>query len=60
VDHAGDFQHAALTADTIIRIAHRTYRPNSGWTETVRFVDVTDLPSLADHVNADAFTFSYE
>lgn len=56
VDGAGDFQHAQLTADSFVVISHRVADGQRIVTRE-RVVDVTQLPSLADYVNVDAFTF---
>jgi len=57
----GDFRCARLTADSFVIIEHRDIEPYHGvsghattWT---RRVEVIDLPSLADYVERDAFTY---
>lgn len=63
VASAPDFQsrQAKLTADSFIIIEHREVGPPVGngtvrsWT---RRIDVTDLLSLADYVDADAFAYA--
>jgi hypothetical protein len=50
---AGDFVSARLSRDSIVLIEHRRPTPH-GWVARSRIVNVTDLPSLADFVVADA------
>ena len=60
VDRAGDFQSARLTRDSFIRIEHVWHVPYAVNRRVTfaRFVDVTDLPSLADYVAADTYAYS--
>ena len=60
VDGAGDFQSARLTCDSFIRIEHVWHVPYAVNRQVTfaRFVDVTDLPSLADYVAADTYAYS--
>ena len=55
----GDFQSARLTGDSFVRIEHRRPRPN-GWSLRVHTVDITNLPSLADHIAPDSFALYWE
>ncbi len=57
VDGAGDFQSARLTADSFIMVERRRAgAPNGTVRSWARRVDVTSLPSLAEYVDAGAFT----
>jgi hypothetical protein len=54
VDNAGDFQSAKLTADSFVRIEHSKsfYDGKIGRAVTLtRYIDVANLPSLADYVS---------
>ncbi len=61
VDGAGDFRSARLTADSFVLIEHRKLGPPDGRVRSwARRVDVANLPSLADYVAADTFTWGGE
>ncbi len=58
VDGAGDFRSARLTADSFVLVEHRRIGPPDGRIRSwARRVDVADLPSLADCVAADTYTY---
>src|SRR5436190_893326 len=58
VDGAGDFISARLTADSFVMVEHRRLGPPDGTVRSwARRVEVCDLPSLADYVDAAAYAF---
>ena len=61
VDDAGDFISAKLTADSFVMVEHRRLGAPDGTIRSwARRVDVCDLPSLADYVDGDAFSYGPE
>jgi hypothetical protein len=62
VDGAGDFRCARLTADSFVAIEHRQCGGPDGRRTICRTrrVDIADLPSLADYVAPDVYTFAGE
>jgi len=61
VDGAGDFRFALLTADSFVLLERRRTGPPDGTVRSwARSVDVTRLPSLADYVDVNGWSFGEE
>lgn len=59
VDGAGDFRTPRLTADSFVLVEHRRLGPPDGTIRSwSRRVGVADLPSLADYVASDTYSYS--
>jgi len=60
-DTAGDFSSAVkLTADSVVVVVHRRMNRTGTLLTRSRVVPVTNLPSLAEYVDPDAFALGDE